>query len=82
MNNNNKEHICLLDLSHKKNKNDNNKRKLNEENYEYKLPEIIEKIIINIYEIKMSVIYIPDKKKFIKKETKNENKSNSQCNIF
>ena len=49
MNNNNKEHICLLDLSHKKNKNDNNKRKLNEENYEYKLPEIIEKIIINIY---------------------------------
>ena len=77
MNDNNKDHICLYDESNNKDKN-----KIDEENHEYKLQEIIEKIFINIYEIKMSVVYLPDKKKFVKKGSKNEDTSNSHCVIY
>jgi hypothetical protein len=51
------------------------------ENHGHKLQEVIEKVTIDTYENKMSVIYIPDKKKFIKKDEKRDI-SNSGCNII
>lgn len=80
----NKEHNCLLENvienndKHKK----KNKQIIKSEKDEYNLQEIIEKIIINIYEIKMSVIYEPDNNKFVKKKDKNVDKSKSRCNII
>ena len=83
MNDNNKEHICLYESNNNKNNDVKRSKKIiNDEGHEYKLQEIIEKIFINIYEVKMSVIYLPDKKKFVKKGSKNENTSNSHCVIY
>lgn len=79
--NNNKIHDCFYQNIISDNKEKNKKNK-NDENYEYNLQEIIEIIMINVYEFKMSVIYEPDKKKFVKKEEKNPDNSKSHCKIF
>ena len=85
MNDRIKIHNCLMSHildNESKNKNKKTKSiKMDETYYEYKLQEIIEKIIINIYEVKMSVIYEPNKKKFVKKDENIANNSNSFCNF-
>ena len=78
---NNSEHICLLEyIKTKNNNNKQNKIELNDEEHNYKLHEIIENIILNIYGDKMSVEYLPDKKKFVKKKVYDKNQSDSQSN--
>lgn len=69
-------HNCLFESINKKT------FKNNIETDKYQLQEIIEKITIDTYESKMSVIYIPDKKQFIKKGEKNQSDSKSQCYII
>ena len=79
----NKIHNCLNETF---NEDNNNKKKsqLNiiEEKHEYKIQEMIERIFIKLYENKMGVIYDHNKKKFITKNSKEEDNSNSNCNIF
>lgn len=70
-------HNCLFESINKK-----KTFKNNIETDKYQLQEIIEKITIDTYESKMSVIYIPDKKQFIKKGEKNQSDSKSQCYII
>ena len=77
MKDNEKIHNCMYESINKKK---TFKHKV--ENHGHKLQEVIEKVSIDTYENKMSVIYIPDKKKFIKKDEKNRDISNSGCNII
>ena len=74
--NNNKTHNCLYESINRK------KTFQNKIEQEFNLQEIIEKIIVNSYETKMSVVYVPKKKKFMKKVDKNESDSDSFCNIY
>ena len=76
MKDNEKIHNCMYESINKKK---TFKHKV--ENHGHKLQEVIEKVTIDTYENKMSVIYIPDKKKFIKKDEKRDI-SNSGCNII
>ena len=76
--NNEKEHNCMYDIVNKKNINDKNMK----ENGPHKLTEIIEKVMINMYEIKMGVEYNPFKNKFVKKSTKGYNDADSKCDIL
>ena len=78
--NNEKEHNCLYDIVNKNNINDKNTPM--KENGPHKLTEIIEKVMINMYEIKMGVEYNPFKNKFVKKSTKGYNDADSKCDIF
>lgn len=80
MNDNEKKHNCMYEPANKK-KSSKNKVE-NKEKKEHNLQEVIEKVTIDTYENKMSVIYIPDKKKFIKKNDKNNDNSNSRCIII
>ena len=74
-----KKHNCMYESTNKQNNKDKIEKK---ENKELNLQEIIEKVTIDTYENKMSVIYIPDKKKFIKKSDKNNDNSHSRCYII
>lgn len=76
-------HLCMYEQIESKNK----KKKNIQQNLNGNIIDIVEKILIDLYEIKMSVIYEPKKKKFKKKSTKkDEGKNNcisgSNCNIF
>ena len=77
---NEKKHNCMYETTNKKKSNKNKVEK--KEKKELNLLEIIEKVTIDAYENKMSVIYIPDKKKFIKKDDKNNDNSHSRCIII
>jgi hypothetical protein len=82
-NDNEKKHNCLYESTNKKKTNENKEEnKEHKEHKEHNLQEVIEKVTIDTYENKMSVIYIPDKKKFIKKKEKNNDNSNSRCIII
>ena len=76
MNDNNKVHNCLYESINRK------KTLQNKIDQEYNLQEIIEKIIVDSYETKMSVVYVPKKKKFMKIIDKNDSDSDSFCNIY
>ena len=63
-------------------KNTNDKNMGMKENGPHKLTELIEKIMINMYETTMGVEYNPFKNKFVKKSTKGYNDADSKCDIF
>ena len=75
-------HICMYDNKEKaKNKNNKISKKKKNDN----LIDIVEKILIEIFEIKMSVVYEPKKRKFRKRSVKDDEGksiSGSTCYIF
>ena len=77
-------HLCLHESKENKN---NKKLKKDSLDKNDNLFDIIENILIQIYEMKMSVIYLPDKKKFKNISFKggdgiSYNESRSKCDIF
>ena len=80
-----KNHICAYDDNKEKKKYKNQKNKISNKNKNDNLIDIVEKILIEIFEIKMSVIYEPKKRKFRKRSAKDDEGksiSGSTCYIF
>ena len=74
-----KNHNCFFDIINNK----GNKKNINQNDYKsgFRLQEILEKIIVNMYETKMGVEYDPEKKKYVKALDRG-NEANSKCEIY
>lgn len=83
-----KSHICMYEKEDNKKSKNIKKYNLIENDKNNNLYDIMEMILIKLYEFKMSVIYEPKKKRFKQKRAKHDegNNSNSQsggnCHIF
>ena len=80
-------HICIYDNKEKKNSKKLKKNSLKDnDNDNDNLIDIIENILIKIYELKMNVVYLPDKNKFktlkYKENGGGNNESRSKCIVF
>lgn len=77
-------HLCMYKESSSKN-NKSDKKKNSNKNQNDNLIDILEKILIELYESKMSLIYEPNQKKFKKKKLRlDDSKCNSDgnCKIY
>lgn len=72
-------HNCIYDII--ENKSNFDKKELANLNREIKMSEAIEKVLISIYENKFGVEFNIFKNKFVKKGSRENNNSNSNCNI-
>ena len=72
-----KKHFCFFDLMNNKANNRKNVTKSDGN----KLQEILERIIINMYELKMNVEFDYEKKRFVQ-STEKGNEAISKCNIY